>query len=93
MTAPQACPYLDDRQERKLFAALQGDEAQSLNNCLSKQGFRRSQNVLYRPTCLDCAACLSARVEVKEFFLTNHKKGTFKANQIYQDVQVSLGNR
>ena len=74
VTAPQACPYLDDRQERKLFAALQGDEAQSLNNCLSKQGFRRSQNVLYRPTCLDCAACLSARVEVKQFFPNKSQK-------------------
>ena len=81
VTAPQACPYLDDRQERKLFAALQGDEAQSLNNCLSKQGFRRSQNVLYRPTCLDCAACLSARVEVKEFFPNKSQKRTFKTNQ------------
>ena len=81
VTAPQACPYLENRQERKLFAALQGDEAQSLNNCLSKQGFRRSQNVLYRPTCLDCAACLSARVEIKQFFPNKTQKRTIKTNQ------------
>ena len=81
VTAPQACPYLENRQERKLFAALQGDEAQNLNNCLSKQGFRRSQNVLYRPTCLDCAACLSARVEVKHFFPNKSQKRTIKINQ------------
>jgi len=74
VTAPQACPYLDNRQERKLFAALQGEDAQSLNSCLSKQGFRRSQNVLYRPTCLDCAACLSARIEVKQFIPSKTKK-------------------
>ena len=47
VTAPQACPYLDVRMERKLFTALQGDQAQRLNDALSKQGFRRSQNVLY----------------------------------------------
>ena len=81
VTAPQACPYLENRQERKLFAALQGDEAQSLNNCLSKQGFRRSQNVLYRPTCLDCAACLSARVEVNQFFPNKSQKRTNKINK------------
>ncbi|MEO0371503.1 MAG: arginyltransferase, partial [Pseudomonadota bacterium] len=49
VTAPQPCPYLAGRMERKLFTALQGDNAQKLNDSLSKQGFRRSQNVLYRP--------------------------------------------
>ena len=81
VTAPQACPYLDNRQERKLFAALQGEDAQSLNSCLSKQGFRRSQNVLYRPTCLDCAACLSARIDVKQFFPSKTQKRTIKTNK------------
>ena len=67
VTAPQPCPYLDDRMERKLFTALQGDQAQRLNDALSKQGFRRSQNVLYRPSCADCSACLSARIRVADF--------------------------
>ncbi len=67
VTAPQACPYLDGRRERKLFTALQGEHANTLNNTLSKQGFRRSQNVLYRPSCAECSACLSARVRVADF--------------------------
>jgi arginine-tRNA-protein transferase len=53
--------------ERKLFTALQGDHAQTLNDTLSKQGFRRSQNVLYRPSCAECSACLSARIRVADF--------------------------
>jgi len=53
--------------ERKLFTALQGDNAARLNDSLSNQGFRRSQNVLYRPSCTDCAACLSARIDVASF--------------------------
>ena len=53
--------------ERKLFTALQGDGAERLNDSLSKQGFRRSQNVLYRPSCSECAACLSARIRVADF--------------------------
>src|SRR6056297_470125 len=67
VTAPQPCPYLPGRMERKLFTALQGEGAQRLNDGLSKQGFRRSQNVLYRPSCADCAACLSARIDVADF--------------------------
>jgi leucyl-tRNA---protein transferase len=67
VTAPQPCPYLDGRLERKLFTALQGDHAQKLNDTLSKQGFRRSQNVLYRPSCAECSACLSARIRVADF--------------------------
>ena len=53
--------------ERKLFTALQGEHAQKLNDTLSKQGFRRSQNVLYRPSCAECSACLSARIRVADF--------------------------
>ncbi len=67
VTAPQPCPYLANRLERKLFTALQGANADLLNDGLSKQGFRRSQNVLYRPSCLDCVACMSARIRVADF--------------------------
>ncbi len=67
VTAPQPCPYLEGRSERKLFTALQGDNAERLNDALSKQGFRRSQNVLYRPSCESCVACMSARIRVSEF--------------------------
>lgn len=67
VTAPQTCPYLEGRSERKLFTALQGESADKLNNALSRQGFRRSQNVLYRPSCADCQACLSARIRVADF--------------------------
>lgn len=80
VTAPQACPYLDGRMERKLFTALQGDAAQKLNDSLSKQGFRRSQNVLYRPSCAECSACLSARIRVADFEPTRSHRRTLKRN-------------
>ena len=35
VTAPQPCPYLAGRMERKLFTSLQGDYAEQLNNALS----------------------------------------------------------
>ncbi|WP_339107059.1 arginyltransferase [Thioclava sp. GXIMD4216] len=80
VTAPQPCPYLDGRAERKLFTALQGEGAEKLNNALSRQGFRRSQNVLYRPSCADCTACLSARIRVADFAPTRTQKRILKRN-------------
>ena len=74
VTAPQPCPYLEGRMERKLFTALHGENAHQLNNALSQQGFRRSQNVLYRPSCSECSACLSARINVANFTPTRSQR-------------------
>ncbi len=80
VTAPQPCPYLAGRMERKLFTALQGDHAETLNDALSKQGFRRSQNVLYRPSCADCTACMSARIRVADFAPSRGQRRTRNRN-------------
>lgn len=89
VTAPQTCPYLDGRRERKLFTALQGEHATTLNNTLSKQGFRRSQNVLYRPSCAECSACLSARIRVADFEPSKSQKRIFKRNRVLQREATS----
>jgi len=65
---------------RQLFAALQGGQGERLNDALSKQGFRRSQNVLYRPSCAECSACLSARIDVKAFAASRSQKRVLKRN-------------
>lgn len=80
VTAPQPCPYLQGRMERKLFTALQGENAQRLNDSLSHQGFRRSQNVLYRPSCADCSACLSSRIDVAKFTPSRSQKRIARRN-------------
>lgn len=80
VTAPQPCPYLGGRVERKLFTSLQGESAVSLNDSLSHQGFRRSQNVLYRPSCAGCSACLSARIVVKGFAPSRTQRRTLRRN-------------
>ena len=80
VTAPQTCPYLEGRRERKLFTSLHGAHAAKLNNVLSKQGFRRSQNVLYRPSCPTCAACISTRVVVNDFVPSKSQRRIMKRN-------------
>ena len=67
LTAPSPCPYLDDRLERKVFTHLVGDRASQLNDVLTQGGFRRSQNIAYRPACEGCRACVSVRVDVDHF--------------------------
>ncbi|MFN7003943.1 MAG: arginyltransferase [Roseinatronobacter sp.] len=84
VTAPQPCPYLAGRLERKLFTALQGEQAEAMNDTLSKQGFRRSQNVLYRPSCADCCACLSARIRVADFVATRSQRRIQRRNRHLQ---------
>jgi arginyl-tRNA--protein-N-Asp/Glu arginylyltransferase len=67
ITAPSPCPYLPGRVERKVFTHLVGQDARALNTQLSQGGFRRSQNIAYRPACEGCAACVSVRVPVNSF--------------------------
>lgn len=67
VTNPGPCPYLPGKTERKVFTELSGAHAGELNDALGRIGFRRSQNVAYRPSCLDCKACVSVRVLTDEF--------------------------
>ena len=67
VTAPQPCPYLAGRLERKLFTHLTHDKPPALVDNLLKGGFRRSQNIAYMPYCEGCQACVSVRVVVDEF--------------------------
>lgn len=67
LTAPSACPYLPEREERKVFTHLVGERASDLNDLLTQGGFRRSQSIAYRPACENCRACVSVRVVVDEF--------------------------
>lgn len=67
VTAPQTCPYLAGRLERKLFTHLTHDKPPPLVDNLLRGGFRRSQNVAYMPYCEGCQACVSVRVMVDGF--------------------------
>jgi len=67
LTASMPCPYLAGRQERKLFTHLTGRRASALHTLLTDNGFRRSQNLIYRPACEGCSACQSVRIVAEEF--------------------------
>lgn len=87
LTAAMPCPYLPGRQERKLFTHLTGRRASTLHHLLSDNGFRRSQNLIYRPACDGCAACQSVRIVARDFDITPRYRRVLKAND---DITVSV---
>ncbi|MEY4161209.1 MAG: hypothetical protein RLZZ136_1830 [Pseudomonadota bacterium] len=80
VTSPAPCPYLPGKSERKVFTELKGEHADALHDALGRIGFRRSQNIAYRPSCIDCASCVSVRVLAQEFQPSATQRRTLKAN-------------
>ncbi len=79
-SGPMPCPYLAGRIERKLFTRLSGPDATALNSELSQGGFRRSHDIIYRPVCPGCRACVPVRVPVARFAPGRTMRRTISAN-------------
>jgi arginyl-tRNA--protein-N-Asp/Glu arginylyltransferase len=80
LTAPSPCPYIDGQFERKVFTHLVGDKAPEMNDLLTQGGFRRSQNIAYRPACESCRACVSVRILAGEFQATKNMRRVIQRN-------------
>jgi len=80
LTAPSPCPYLPGRSERKVFAHLPLSEGAIANDSLSQVGFRRSQNIAYRPACESCDACVSARIPVRDYEFSRSERRVLDRN-------------
>lgn len=107
LTAPSPCPYLEGKLERKIFTHLSGERAAEINDILTLGGFRRSQNIAYRPACEQCRACVSVRIIVDQFEQSRSYKRIWSRNkdiisrsrppiatdEQYQLFRSYLGNR
>ena len=80
LTAPSPCPYIDGQFERKVFTHLVGEKAPEMNDLLTQGGFRRSQNIAYRPACETCRACISVRILANEFSPTRNMRRIIHRN-------------
>ncbi len=80
LTAPSPCPYLPGREERKVFAHLPLSEGAAVNDSLTEIGFRRSQNIAYRPACETCDACVSARIPAADYVFSRTERKTLNRN-------------
>ena len=69
-----------------MFTELTGQHATELNDALGRIGFRRSQGVAYRPSCVDCGACISVRVVTNEFQPNSSQRKTLRK---HSDLEVT----
>lgn len=87
ITPPHDCSYLPKRSARMVFL----DPAQRISTTtlseLSRSGFRRSGDFIYRPECHSCRQCLSARVPVYNFQANSSQKKAIKNNK---DLTVNV---
>lgn len=81
ITPPHDCSYLKQKSARMVFLdPVHRIDVQTLSE-LSRMGFRRSGDFIYRPECHLCRQCLSCRVPVNDFVMNSRQKKAWKKNQ------------
>ena len=93
LTAMAPCPYLPGMIERKVFANLPFSDGAWVNDELTQAGFRRSQNIAYRPACESCDACVSVRVPGCGFSASRSQKRILHRNSDLTRDQVEAEAR
>ncbi|NVJ65515.1 MAG: arginyltransferase [Gammaproteobacteria bacterium] len=73
-----ACGYLEDQTSISVFADPSMDFDNNLYSALSRLGFRRSGNHVYRPQCNACNACWTYRVISQSFTPSKSQKRILK---------------
>lgn len=61
------CPYLPGREERNVAAELSAADGAEIYDAAVRAGFRRSHDIIYRPACPGCEACVPVRIDVRGF--------------------------
>lgn len=82
------CPYLPGREERNVAAELSGADAGEIYDAAVRAGFRRSHDIIYRPACPGCEACVPVRINVRDFMMrrsfarTERRNGGLRVNVV-----------
>jgi len=85
-SGPTPCPYLPGRIERKLFTRLADRDLTKLSDQLCGSGFRRSHDIVYRPVCPGCNACVPVRIPVRDFAWSRSMRRIVSRNS---DLQIT----
>ena len=84
------CGYLDAQLAVNLFADPRAPMTASRYSLLVRHGFRRSGDLVYRPHCPSCSACLPLRLPVDRFRPSRSQRRARRRNL---DLEVRIGNR
>jgi arginine-tRNA-protein transferase len=63
-----------------VFAHLPMLDGPMVHDSLTQGGFRRSQNIAYRPACEGCSACVSARLPVRDYVFSKSERRVLARN-------------
>lgn len=66
-TAPHACGYWPEREARDLVLDPHDPRLAHVYTQALRCGFRRSGDIVYRPHCAHCRACVAVRIPVEDF--------------------------
>jgi arginyl-tRNA--protein-N-Asp/Glu arginylyltransferase len=86
LTQEYDCSYLDGEQAQSAFVHPTFQLTTPVYSQLIEQGFRRSGNQVYVPKCLQCSACIPARLAVNEFKTNRNQKRCLKKNSQTQVI-------
>jgi arginyl-tRNA--protein-N-Asp/Glu arginylyltransferase len=87
ITPPHPCSYLDDRSARMVFIdPIRTLDTETLSE-LSRQGFRRSGEFIYKPECQSCRQCLSSRIPSTHFEPDNRQRRALNRNK---DLRMAI---
>jgi len=80
LSMPHPCSYLDGRMSTILFVDPQRTLSDDEYGTFVRHGFRRSGDLVYRPHCQGCSACVAIRVPVNEFRPTRGQRRVWSRN-------------
>lgn len=88
-SSPRTCPYIAGQKEYLLFTDLTKFVNKKTLEELVIKGFRRSENIFYKPNCKTCNSCISTRILIKKFKYSSSFK---RINKINKDLKIKIRN-
>ena len=88
-TAPHPCSYLEDEEASTVFIDPDASIDLSTFAYLNERGFRRSGQHIYKPSCLNCQACLAYRVIANAFTPSKSQRRILNKNK---DITITTSS-
>jgi arginyl-tRNA--protein-N-Asp/Glu arginylyltransferase len=88
LSMPHECGYLPDKIATTIFVDPHAVVSNPIYSLLVQQGFRRSGDLVYRPECQDCNACIPVRIPVDSFHPSRGQRRVWQRNR---DLVVTEG--
>ena len=85
LSMPHPCSYLPGRMSTILFVDPQRLLSDGEYGAFVRRGFRRSGDLVYRPHCQGCNACVAVRVPVRAFQPTRGQRRVWNRNR---DIEI-----